>query len=87
LDYTEPPPWYFPVRQALGAVLLDAGRVGEAEQVYRTDLKQNPRNGWSLFGMAESLRRQGRRDEAAFVERGFSEAWARADVALRGSRF
>src|SRR5207244_11712636 len=46
--FTEPPPWYFPVRQALGAVLLHAGRAREAEQVYREDLARNPDNGWSL---------------------------------------
>src|SRR5438477_12793412 len=46
--FTEPPPWYFPVRQALGAVLLQAGRAREAEQVYREDLARNPDNGWSL---------------------------------------
>ena len=48
LAYMEPPPWYFPVRQALGAVLLEAGRPTEAEAVYRVDLEQHPRNGWSL---------------------------------------
>ncbi len=52
--FTEPPPWYFPVRQALGAVLLQAGRAADAEQVYREDLKRNPGNGWSLFGLAQS---------------------------------
>src|SRR5262249_40021515 len=57
--FTEPPPWYFPVRQALGAVLLQAGRAGDAEQVYREDLRRNPGNGWSLFGLAASLRAQG----------------------------
>src|SRR5207244_6672845 len=46
--FTEPPPWYFPVRQTLGAVLLHAGRAREAEQVYREDLARNPDNGWSL---------------------------------------
>src|SRR5262249_890998 len=57
--FTEPPPWYFPVRQALGAVLLQAGRAREAEEVYREDLERNPNNGWSLFGLAQSLRAQG----------------------------
>src|SRR5262249_61615868 len=53
--FTEPPPWYFPVRQALGAVLLQAGRAREAEQVYRDDLARNPHNGWSLFTPAPGL--------------------------------
>jgi tetratricopeptide (TPR) repeat protein len=85
--HPEPPPWYFPQRQALGAVLLDAGRPAEAEKVYREDLAKNPRNGWSLFGLAQSLRQQGRSRDAAFVERGFVQAWARADVDLTASRF
>ena len=66
--FTEPPPWYFPVRQALGAVLLQAGRAADAEAVYREDLKRNPGNGWSLFGLAQSLRAQGKTDEADQAE-------------------
>jgi tetratricopeptide (TPR) repeat protein len=85
--FTEPPPWYFPVRQALGAVLLQAGRAREAEQVYRDDLARNPNNGWSLFGLAESLRAQGKTAEAAEAGARFQKAWARADVKLTASRF
>jgi len=85
--FSEPPPWYFPVRQALGAVLLQAGRAVDAEQVYRDDLKRNPGNGWSLFGLAQSLKAQGKTADAAQVESGFRTAWARADVTLTASRF
>jgi tetratricopeptide (TPR) repeat protein len=85
--FTEPPPWYFPVRQALGAVLLQGGRPAEAELVYREDLKRNPGNGWSLFGLAQSLKAQGKTAEAARVEESFRTAWARADVTLTASRF
>ncbi len=85
--FTEPPPWYFPVRQALGAVLLQAGRAGEAEAVYREDLRRNPENGWSLFGLAQSLHAQGKSAEAAAAETRFRRAWARADVELTASRF
>ena len=85
--FTEPPPWYFPVRQSLGAVLLQAGRAGDAEQVYREDLRRNPGNGWSLFGLAQSLRAQGKTAEAAQVEESFKKAWAQADVKLKASRF
>lgn len=85
--FTEPPPWYFPVRQALGAVLLQAGRAAAAEQVYRDDLARNPNNGWSLFGLAQSLRAQGKASEAAQVEGSFRDAWSRADVQLTASRF
>jgi tetratricopeptide (TPR) repeat protein len=85
--FTEPPPWYFPVRQALGAVLLQAGRAREAEQVYRDDLARNPNNGWSLFGLAQSLRAQGKTAEAAHADASFQKAWAKADVKLTASRF
>jgi tetratricopeptide (TPR) repeat protein len=85
--FTEPPPWYFPVRQSLGAALLQAGRASEAEAVYREDLRRNPENGWSLFGLAQSLRAQGRNADATAVDARFRRAWARADVALTSSRF
>jgi tetratricopeptide (TPR) repeat protein len=87
LRYMEPPPFYFPVRQALGAELLAAGRAGEAEAVYRADLKANPGNGWSLFGLEASLRAQGKNEEAAQVKQQFDTAWTRADVKLTSSRF
>jgi tetratricopeptide (TPR) repeat protein len=85
--FMEPPVWYFPIRQALGAVLLQAGRASEAEIVYREDLRRNPDNGWSLFGLAQSLRALGKADEASAVEARFARAWARADVKLTASRF
>ena len=85
--FTEPPPWYYPVRQSLGAALLAAGRPAEAEAVYREDLKQNRENGWSLFGLAQSLRAQGKTAEADQVQARFTQAWARADVTLTASRF
>jgi tetratricopeptide (TPR) repeat protein len=87
LIYMEPPPWYFPTRQALGAVLLEGGRAAEAEAVYRADLDEWPKNGWSLFGLSQALAAQEKSDEAAWAEEGFSRAWARADVALTASRF
>jgi tetratricopeptide (TPR) repeat protein len=85
--FTEPPPWYFPVRQSLGAALLAGGRPIEAEAVYQDDLRRNPENGWSLFGLARSLQAQGKTAEAAAVDARFRKAWARADVALSASRF
>ena len=85
--FTEPPPWYYSVRQSLGAALLQAARAAEAEAVYREDLRRNPENGWSLFGLAQSLRAQGKSDEAGAVDERFRLAWARADVALTSSRF
>ena len=85
--FTEPPPWYFPVRQALGAALLQGGRPAEAEAVYREDLDRNPLNGWSLFGLAQSLRAQDRTAEASIIELRFQKAWTGADVTLTASRF
>jgi tetratricopeptide (TPR) repeat protein len=85
--FTEPPPWYFPVRQALGAVLLQAGKPADAEQVYREDLRRNPGNGWSLFGLALSLRAQGKAAEARQTEDAFTKAWAQADITIAASRF
>lgn len=87
LVYMEPPPWPLPQRQALGAALLAQGQAAKAEQVYRSDLEQYPRNGWSLYGLARSLEAQGKDDEAALVEQGFRNAWARSDVVLSASRF
>jgi tetratricopeptide (TPR) repeat protein len=67
LLYMEPPHWYYPVRHSLGAVLMRAGRHADAERVYREDLQRFPENVWSLHGLAESLRAQGRPDDAAAV--------------------
>jgi tetratricopeptide (TPR) repeat protein len=86
LPYMEPPYWYYPVRHALGAALLQQGRAEEAEKVYRQDLRRNPQNGWSLKGLARSLGAQGKRDLAAEVERQFEHAWQRADVKIETSR-
>jgi tetratricopeptide (TPR) repeat protein len=89
-SYMEPAYWHFPVRHNLGAVLLDAGRPAEAEQVYREDLKHNRENGWALFGLMQSLDRQpdqAKKDELSTVATRFRKAWARADVKLTASRF
>ncbi len=85
LPYSEPPFWVQPVRHRLGAVLLLAQRPGEAEAVYREDLRLNPENGWALQGLVQSLRAQNK--DAAQEESRFRAAWARADVTLPGSRF
>lgn len=84
--YTEPADWHYPVRHSLGAVLLQADRAREAEVVYWQDLKQNRDNGWSLFGLMQALRAQGKEDDATAIEMRFKTAWANADVQLTGSR-
>ncbi len=85
--YFEPPTWYYPIRQSLGAALLKGGRNAEAEAVYREDLRRFPENGWSLFGLAAALKAQGKAGEAAAVEKRFAAAWSGADVKLIASRF
>jgi tetratricopeptide (TPR) repeat protein len=85
--YFEPPKWYYPIRQSLGAALLKAGRNADAEQVYRDDLKRFPENGWSLYGLSAALKAQGKTAEAAAVEKRFASAWTDADVKLTASRF
>ncbi len=70
-----------------GAVLLAAGRPKEAETVYWDDLRQQPENGWALFGLVQALRAQGRNDEAAAAQARFDKAWTRADAKLTASRF
>lgn len=95
LSYDEPAPWHSPTRQSLAAVLLKAGNAAAAEQVYRDDLAMYPNNGWSLHGLAQSLRAQNkaiaprydakRSDksiEAATVEQQFEAAWQQSDFTL-----
>jgi len=87
LNYTEPSDWHAPVRHSLGAALLAANRPVEAEVVYWDDLRRNPENGWSLFGLSEALKAQGKPEQAAAVAERFKKAWAKADVTLTSSRF
>jgi tetratricopeptide (TPR) repeat protein len=87
LPYMEPPYWYYPVRQSLGAALMAIGRPMEAEAVYRRDLEKNPDNGWSLFGLLQSLRVQGKGEQAQEVQDRFARAWVHADVTLTASVF
>ena len=87
IPYDEPPGWHSPVRQSLGAVLLAAGRPGDAERVYREELQRNPQNGWSLKGLALALRQQQKTEAAVAVEKQLQAAWQHADVQLVASRF
>jgi tetratricopeptide (TPR) repeat protein len=83
LLYDEPADWYYPVRESLGGLLLKTGDVKAAEQVFRDDLMQNPRNPRSLFGLAEALTRQQREYEASWIKQQLKSAWQGADVELR----
>ncbi len=82
LRYSEPPHFYYPVRQSLGAALLANKQVAEAELIFKEDLAKFPRNGWSLFGLHQSLLQQQKMEEAKEIESEFKAAWSLADVAL-----
>lgn len=86
IPYDEPPGWHAPTRHTLGMFLLEDGKAAEAEKVYREELARNPENGWSLFGLAQSLRAQKRDAEAAEVDKRFAAAWKNADIKLTASR-
>ena len=83
LKYDEPPDWYYPVRESLGAVLLLNGNAAEAEKVFRDDLERNPRNPRSLFGLAEALRAQNRAYDAQFVDKQFQSSWKGGEAKLK----
>jgi tetratricopeptide (TPR) repeat protein len=96
LPYDEPWGWMQPTRHALGALLLEQGRVAEAEAVYRSDLGldgklsracQHPDNLWSLHGLHECLTRRGERVEAALIKQRLDLALARSEVPVKASCF
>jgi tetratricopeptide (TPR) repeat protein len=82
VPYDEPPVFFYPVRESLGAALLLSGQPAEAERVFRDDLARHPRNARSLFGLNESLVKQGKSADAEWVKRAFDEAWKDADTML-----
>jgi tetratricopeptide (TPR) repeat protein len=83
LAYDEPPPWYYPVRESLGAALFLDGQKQEAEKVFRQDLERHPRNPRSLFGLWESLKAQKKTADAEWVRRAFQDAWKSSEVEVR----
>ena len=86
LAYNEPADWPLPVRPYLGAALLATGRADEAARVYAQDLRNYPKNGWSLYGLAQAQRKLGMRELANRTERQYREAWQWADEPLTASR-
>jgi tetratricopeptide (TPR) repeat protein len=82
LPYDEPPDWYLHTREALGGYYLRAKKWGDAEKAFRQDLELHPRNGRSLFGLAESLKEQGRTIESDLVREQFQQAWKTSDIRL-----
>ena len=96
LPYDEPWGWMQPARHALGALMLEQGRIAGAENVYRADLgfdesviraRRHPDNVWGLHGLHECLRRQGKNAESAIIEPRLTLALARADVPIKSSCF
>jgi tetratricopeptide (TPR) repeat protein len=83
LKYGEPPDWFFPVRESLGAVLLSSGNAPEAEKVFREDLNRNPRNPRSLYGLREALKAQKRDYDAGFIQKQFDASWKGTGPSLR----
>ena len=76
LPYMEPPYWYYPVRQTLGAVLALNGENQKARDVFRESLQKTPNNGWALYGLAQTYERQGMKREARAVEKHLARAWS-----------
>jgi len=73
--YSEPPAFWYPVRETLGSAYVRAGRYAEAERTFRADLVHNPDNPRALFGLAQTLAREGRVDEARDMRARFTAAW------------
>ena len=80
--YNEPSDWDLPVREFLGGALLASGDYATAERVFRAEIEKRPRNGRALFGLAESLRKQGKSSSAQMVQQEFERAWQTADTKL-----
>ena len=83
LKYGEPPDWFFPVRESLGAALLLTGDAAGAEKVFREDLDRNPRNPRSLWGLRQALLQQKRDYDAGFVQKQFESSWKGRTQALK----
>jgi tetratricopeptide (TPR) repeat protein len=83
LPYSEPPDWYYPVRESLGGELARDAQYAEAEKVFRADLEHNPGNPRSLFGLFQALAAQDKADAARPVQKQFEEAWKYGEGKLR----
>ena len=86
LNYDEPPDWFFSVRHHLGNVLIASGKPEEAIEVYLDDLRNLPKNGWALSGLVQACKDAKQPDKASEYEAKFKDAWAHADVKLKGSK-
>ena len=75
LTYTEPPYWYYPVRQSLGGVRLRQGQLDDAERAFRDSLASVRTNGWALAGLAEVYKRKGDRNGGAAAQLAYAKTW------------
>lgn len=87
MRYNEPSDWFYPVRESLGAALLRSGQGAEAEHIFREDLRKNPRNPRSLFGLWKSLEAQKKTSDAQWVRASFEAAWKGGPEAPRLADF
>lgn len=82
LRYNEPPDWFFPLRETLGALYLSMQQPAQAEEVLRIELRRHPKNGRALFALSESLRRQTKEVDAYWVDQEFQKAWKNSTIQL-----
>jgi hypothetical protein len=82
LEYDEPEDWLLSERLLLGNELLHHGDNVAAEAVFAADLKKHPNNGWTLYGLAQSMDAQGREEDAASARKQFVQAWQHADITV-----
>jgi tetratricopeptide (TPR) repeat protein len=86
ISYMEPPWWYYPVHQSLGAALYRAGKYAEAQEAFTAALARSPNNGWALYGLAASERALGNGERAAAANQALKKAWAGHPAWLRIDR-
>jgi tetratricopeptide (TPR) repeat protein len=84
--YMEPPFWYYPLRQSLGAALLMDGQLDRAEAEFRRSLAKTPNNGWALYGLKAVYQRRGDAKSVAALERKLSRAWVGSRAQLELAR-
>jgi tetratricopeptide (TPR) repeat protein len=86
LNYSEPPPWFPPVRPMLGLELMAGKQLPEAEKIFRTDLQKNPRDGRALAGLRDCLTAQNRTYEAEQIDQQFKSSWKTASAASKNTK-
>lgn len=80
MGYHEPPDWYFPVKESLGDAYFKWDHPKKAIVMYEQVLKQYPKNGWALYGLAQALRKLGNTQDGDRAAQKFKEAWKYADI-------